>query len=61
MEADDSTVSASALKPTAQPEKRDIAQPCRPSSIYSCTLQGYNTGIIEAANKWSLWCGSVEE
>ena len=44
IEAEDSTVSASALKPTAQPEKRDIAQPCRPSSRYSCTLQGYSTG-----------------
>ena len=38
--AEDSTVSASALKPTAQPEKRDIAHPCRPRVRYSSTSQG---------------------
>ena len=51
IEADDSTVSASALNATAHPEKRDMAQPCSPSSRYSCTLQGYSTGIIEAENR----------
>ena len=47
-EAEDSTVSASALKATAQPEKRDMAQPWIPRSRYSCTLQGYSTGIMQA-------------
>ena len=61
MEADDSTVSARALKATVQPEKRDMAQPWMPRSRYSCTLHGYKTGIIEAENKWSDWCGRVEE
>ena len=33
MDAEDSTVSANALNPTAQPEKRDMAQPCNPNSM----------------------------
>src|SRR5690348_12334915 len=60
-EALDSTVSASALKATAQPEKRDIAQPCTPRSRYSCTFDGYSTGIMQAAKMWSDWCGKVDE
>ena len=50
-EADDSTVSARALNPTGSPAKRDIANPWRPSSMYSSTLAGYRNGIIEAANR----------
>jgi hypothetical protein len=37
---DDSTVSANALKPTGRPAKRDISNPCKPSSMYSSTLAG---------------------
>jgi len=33
------------------PAKRDIAKPCRPSSMYSSTLSGYSIGIMEAANR----------
>ena len=60
-EALDSTVSASALKATVQPEKRDMAQPCTPRSRYSCTLQGYSTGTMQAEKMWSDWCGRVDE
>ncbi len=60
-EALDSTVSASALKPTTQPEKRDIAHACKPRSRYSCTLHGYSIGIMQAEKIWSDWCGSVDE
>jgi hypothetical protein len=44
--AEVSTVSAMARMPIQQPEKRDIAQPCRPRSRNSCTPAGFSTGII---------------
>ena len=53
-EAELSTVSAIALKPTQQPEKRDSAKPSKPKSRYSCTVAGLSTGIIAAAKICSL-------
>ena len=49
-----STVSATTFSATQQPEKRDMAQPCRPKSRISCTLAGFSTGIMAAAKMWSL-------
>ena len=53
-DAEVSTVSAIAFNATQQPEKRDIAQPCRPRSRNSCTPAGFSTGIIAALKMWSL-------
>ena len=54
-------MSAIAFIAIQQPEKRDIAQPCRPKSRNSCSVEGFSTGIMEAAKMWSLWCGSEDD
>ncbi len=45
--------------PLHSPEKRLIANACRPMSRMSCALLGKNTGSPQALKMWSLWCAAV--
>ena len=57
---DDSTTSWIVFIDVHTPEKRLIANACRPMSRMSCTDDGKNTGMPQALKMWSLWCAAVE-
>ena len=52
-----SIVSAVVFIATHRPEYRDMAQPARPRSITSCTLEGLRMGMNTLSNTCSVWCG----
>ena len=49
-----STQSVTHFSATHNPEKRDIAKPCSPRSMKSCSVAGASTGIDTAWNTKSV-------